>query len=80
MFFFIKFLEEDLLINPKDYQEAKEGDIVEIFHPSEDDNPRLLLQIKAFKDDLSSKGQTLIYLLFSPITDKKLSIQYMYST
>ncbi|KAI4460798.1 dep domain containing protein 5 [Holotrichia oblita] len=49
------FSEEDLLINPKDYQEAKEGDIVEIFHPSEDDNPRLLLQIKAFKDDLSSK-------------------------
>lgn len=50
-------VEEDLLINPKDFQEAKEGDIVEIFHPSEDDNPRLLLQIKTFKDDLSaSKG------------------------
>lgn len=53
------YLEEDLLINPKDYQEAKEGDIVEIFHPLEDDYPRLLLQIKAFKDDLSSKGKSL---------------------
>lgn len=39
-------------MNPKDYPDVKEGDIVEIYHPSEDENPRLLLQIKAFKDDM----------------------------
>lgn len=52
-------LEEDLLINPRDFQEAKEGDIVEIYHPFEEDNPRLLLQIKVFKEDLPSKGAQL---------------------
>lgn len=32
--------------------EAKEGDIVEIYHPALDEqNPRLLLQIKSFKED-----------------------------
>ncbi|XP_050506541.1 GATOR complex protein Iml1 isoform X1 [Diabrotica virgifera virgifera] len=59
------FSEEDLIINQKDYPEAKKNDIVEIYHSApEDDNqknkkseseeeyPRLLLQIKTFSDDL----------------------------
>ncbi|KAF5306981.1 hypothetical protein FQR65_LT07204 [Abscondita terminalis] len=50
------FSEEDIIINPKDYPEAKEGDIVEIYYPQlEEENPRLLLQIKAFKDELQAK-------------------------
>lgn len=44
---------------PKDYPEAKEGDIVEIYHPQpEEENPRLLLQIKSFKDELQTKGRS----------------------
>ncbi|XP_074029674.1 GATOR complex protein Iml1 isoform X2 [Leptinotarsa decemlineata] len=60
------FSEEDLIINQKDYPEAKKNDIVEIYHPyteednqknksksePEEDYPRLLLQIKAFSDDV----------------------------
>lgn len=50
-------LEDDLIINPKDFPPAKQGDIVEIYHPQpEEENPRLLLQIKAFRDDLQTKG------------------------
>ncbi|XP_049824160.1 GATOR complex protein Iml1 isoform X3 [Aethina tumida] len=41
------FSDEDLIINPKEYPEAKQGDIVEIYHECEaEDYPRLLLQIK----------------------------------
>lgn len=40
-----------MLLNAKAIPEAKKGDIVEIYHP-EDQNPRLLLQIKLFKEDL----------------------------
>uniref|UniRef100_A0A1Y1KCF9 DEP domain-containing protein n=3 Tax=Photinus pyralis TaxID=7054 RepID=A0A1Y1KCF9_PHOPY len=43
------FSEEDIIISPKDFPEAKEGDIVEIYYPQpEEENPRLLLQIKTF--------------------------------
>lgn len=58
-------IEEDLIISQKDYPEAKKGDIIEIYHPLHDDenqrlnkinendeeHPRLLLQIKQFRDD-----------------------------
>lgn len=53
--------EEDLIINPKDLPEAKKGDVVEIYHPPpdgdkakdyEEENPRLLLQIKTLSEDL----------------------------
>nr|XP_022917865.1 GATOR complex protein DEPDC5 isoform X2 [Onthophagus taurus] len=53
------FSSDDLLINPKDFLEAKEGDIVEIHHPSEDENPRLLLQIKLFKDEFNLTKDTI---------------------
>lgn len=46
-----------MLINLKGLPDAKPGDIVEIYHPQpEEENPRLLLQIKAFKEDLQTKG------------------------
>ncbi|CAH0554753.1 unnamed protein product [Brassicogethes aeneus] len=45
------FSEEDLIISQKDYPDAKQGDIVEIYHDSESEYPRLLLQIKNFRDD-----------------------------
>lgn len=43
-----------MIINPKDYPGAHEGDIVEIFHP-DDEGPRLLLQIKTFQGDLQGR-------------------------
>nr|CAI5845585.1 unnamed protein product [Callosobruchus analis] len=65
------FSEEDLIISQKDYPEAKKNDIIEIYHPEEDnqkcknkteseeDYPRLLLQIKAFSDDLLQTRETI---------------------
>ncbi|CAH1099750.1 unnamed protein product [Psylliodes chrysocephalus] len=66
------FSEEDLIINQKDYPEAKKNDIVEIYHPAPDDDsqknkkneseeefPRLLLQIKNFSDDLLQTRETI---------------------
>ncbi|XP_045474095.1 GATOR complex protein Iml1 isoform X2 [Harmonia axyridis] len=60
------FSEEDLIINPKDLPEAKKGDIVEIYHTppesdktkdNEEENPRLLLQIKTLSEEiLPTKG------------------------
>lgn len=41
---------EDLILNPKDYPDAKIGDVVEIYLP-EDDGVRLLLQITSFQED-----------------------------
>ena len=43
---------EDLHINPKDFPELKDEDIVEIYHP-EDEYSRLLLQVKSgfFKEE-----------------------------
>ncbi|XP_050310253.1 GATOR complex protein Iml1 isoform X3 [Anthonomus grandis grandis] len=53
------FSDDDLVINQKDYPEARKNDIVEIFHPPpqdeenyEEEFPHLLLQITGFKDDL----------------------------
>lgn len=47
---FIIFTAEDLILNPKDYPDAKIGDVVEIYLP-EDDGVRLLLQITSFQED-----------------------------
>lgn len=46
---------EDLLLNPKEHPNIKKGDIVEIFHPEDDDDEknqrcRLLLQVSLAKD------------------------------
>lgn len=58
LIFFSRQTEEDLVINLKDFPSAKLGDIVEIYHPEHDDeHPRLLLQIKTFRDDLQTKGK-----------------------
>ncbi|CAL4061728.1 unnamed protein product, partial [Meganyctiphanes norvegica] len=47
------YREEDLLVNVKDLgTDVHEGDVVEIYHP-EDDQPRLLLQIPQCKDDVT---------------------------
>lgn len=63
------FPAEDLIINPKDYPGAKVGDVLEIYHQlPEDDNPRkrmreseeepprLLLQIKIFPDETTQQN------------------------
>lgn len=51
-------VDSDLIINPKDFPGAKQGDVVEIYHPYPDEeNPRLLLQITTFKDDLQARGK-----------------------
>lgn len=56
-------VESDLIINPKDFPGAKQGDVVEIYHPYPDEeNPRLLLQITTFKDDLQARGNYFISL------------------
>lgn len=68
----LNILEEDLIISHKDYPEAKKNDFLEIYHPkleeeiqkknkyeSEDEYPRLLLQIKAFSDDLLQTRETI---------------------
>ncbi|CAG9857512.1 unnamed protein product [Phyllotreta striolata] len=65
------FSEEDLVINQKDFPGANKNDIVEIYHPPPDDDaqktkksdteeefPRLLLQIKTFSDDLLQTRET----------------------
>lgn len=61
-----------MVISQKDYPEANKNDILEIYHPppeeenlkktkyvSEDEHPRLLLQIKAFSDDLLQTRETI---------------------
>ncbi|XP_058838167.1 GATOR complex protein Iml1 isoform X2 [Topomyia yanbarensis] len=48
------FNSEDLLLNSKDHPDLKLGDIVEIYHP-EDDNVRLLLQVTCLTDDVMSR-------------------------
>lgn len=53
--------EEDLIISQKDFPQANKNDIIEIFHPSpqeedgqtqqnEEEFPHLLLQVTSFKD------------------------------
>lgn len=49
-------LPEDLILNPKEHPDAKIGDIVEIYHP-EDENFRLLLQISGFNEELKGRGK-----------------------
>ncbi|CRL03427.1 CLUMA_CG016236, isoform B [Clunio marinus] len=49
---------EDLLLNPKEHPTVKKGDIVEIYHPEDDDEKgqqrcRLLLQVSLAKDSQS---------------------------
>lgn len=75
-------LEEDLLINMKGLPEAREGDIVEIYHPNPDEqNPRLLLQIK-FKEDLQisnnlySNNRTNNFTYKSPSRYNKCGTKY----
>ncbi|CAG9760851.1 unnamed protein product [Ceutorhynchus assimilis] len=51
------FSEEDIVISQKDYPEASINDIIEIHHSlsgenEQEQNPRLLLQITSFSDDL----------------------------
>ena len=48
------FSEDDLILNPKEFPNEKEGDILEIYHPDED-NTRLLLQIKSINPEFQQK-------------------------
>ena len=48
------FSEEELVINPRDYNGLQVGDIVEIYHP-EDTFSRLLLQINKLSTDFQQK-------------------------
>ncbi|XP_072043182.1 LOW QUALITY PROTEIN: GATOR1 complex protein DEPDC5-like [Amphiura filiformis] len=49
------FSEDDLAINPKEFPDVKIGDILEIYHPDEEDSSRLLLQVNSFKEDFQQK-------------------------
>lgn len=49
-----KFSEDELIINPKEFPNENVGDILEIHHPDED-NARLLLQIKSISPDFQQK-------------------------
>uniref|UniRef100_T1J2N4 DEP domain-containing protein n=1 Tax=Strigamia maritima TaxID=126957 RepID=T1J2N4_STRMM len=51
------FSGEDLLINSKDFPSACIGDILEIYHPEDEEKmqSRLLLQITSLKDDFQQK-------------------------
>lgn len=73
----IKFLAEDLLINPKDYPGIKEGDIVEIYQP-ENDFPRLLLQVpQVLKEDLHGRARgNPIYFIFKSFYTDVCTISY----
>lgn len=51
------FSSHDLVINPIEHPNLKKGDIVEIYHP-EDEQCRLLLQVTCFNEDL--KGRDVI--------------------
>lgn len=48
------FSEEDLVINPRDYNGLQVGDVVEIYHP-EDAFSRLLLQVNKLSTDFQQK-------------------------
>ncbi|XP_063971712.1 GATOR1 complex protein DEPDC5-like isoform X3 [Lytechinus pictus] len=53
------FSENELLINPKEFPDVKIGDILEIYHPDEE-NSHLLLQVKSFKDELQQNSKEII--------------------
>ncbi|KAJ8973343.1 hypothetical protein NQ317_004655, partial [Molorchus minor] len=69
----LKIVYEDLIIYQKDFPEAKKNDILEIYHPSpeeepqknknkpdpEEEYPRLLLQIKSFGNDVLQSRETI---------------------
>lgn len=48
------FSEEELVINPRDYNGLQVGDVVEIYHP-EDNFSRLLLQVNKLSTDFQQK-------------------------
>ena len=48
------FSEEELIINPRDYNGLQIGDVVEIYH-AEDTFSRLLLQVKKLSTDFQQK-------------------------
>jgi len=48
------FSEDELIFNPKEFPNENVGDILEIHHPDED-NTRLLLQIKSINPDFQQK-------------------------
>lgn len=49
---------DDLILNPKEHPNAKLHDVVEIYHPEDEDACRLLLQITGFSEEL--KGREII--------------------
>ncbi|KAL5290697.1 DEPDC5 family protein [Megaselia abdita] len=53
------FSPEDLVLNPKGHPTVKLNDIVEIFHP-EDENCRVLLQVTDFNEDLKIRDSVSI--------------------
>ncbi|XP_038059351.1 GATOR complex protein DEPDC5-like isoform X2 [Patiria miniata] len=61
------FCEEELILNPKEFPGIQVGDILEIYHPDED-NSHLLLQVKTLKNvelpqkDIISVEQTIANL------------------
>lgn len=48
------FSEDDVVIDPKEFPDIKIGDILEIYHPDEN-NSHLLVQVKSFKTTLQQK-------------------------
>ena len=48
------FSEDPLIVNPREFPSERVGDILEIYHP-EDDNTRLLLQINSIRSDFQQK-------------------------
>ena len=48
------FSQDELIINPKEFPNARVGDVLEIHHQDED-NTRLLLQIKSIRPDFQQK-------------------------
>lgn len=71
LFFSIFFLfkEIELLVNFRDLGlNVKEGDILEIYHPEEDEHqPRLLLQVPRYEEEVTvSKGiLKIIYFIYN---------------
>lgn len=64
---------EDLILNPKEHSDVKIGDIVEIYHP-EDENFRLLLQISGFNEELKGRGECNACKLISQTNFHPLSV------
>ncbi|XP_071488216.1 GATOR1 complex protein DEPDC5-like [Diadema antillarum] len=54
------FSEDELVINPKEFPDVQIGDILEIYHPDEDNSSHLLLQVKSFKDDMQQSSKEIV--------------------